>query len=130
MPHTFTGRETPGRAALSRLVERWEQSGRSQNAFARDVLARDADNLRDWLGGRPMPRQLNDWIQRVADIQFYPHGLPAGRRALAGELVVCIVRPRTMQREARFRRTAVPKRCSEKSAQEKALEMAIYGDVR
>lgn len=74
------------RACLSALVGAWETAGGSQAAFARDVLARDADNLRDWLGGRAMPRQLADWVQRVNSVA----------RDRKGHVVITVA-PRAMQ---------------------------------
>ena len=56
------------RATLSALVQSWTSAGRSQAQFARDVLGRDAQLLADWLGGKPMPAALDDWVGRVVSI--------------------------------------------------------------
>jgi hypothetical protein len=60
--------DEPARARLSALVEAWTAAGRSQAAFARDVLGRDADSLGAWLGGKPLPGSLADWVGRIRSI--------------------------------------------------------------
>ena len=60
--------DEPARARLSALVADWTAAGRSQAQFARDVLGRDADSLGAWLGGKPLPGSLADWVGRIRSI--------------------------------------------------------------
>ncbi len=67
--------DEPARARLSALVEAWTAAGRSQAAFARDVLGRDADSLGAWLGGKPLPGSLADWVGRVRAVTVLANGV-------------------------------------------------------
>lgn len=85
------GSNEAARLALSALVTAWPGS---LSAFARDVLGRDRDNVSDWLGGRDMPRQLSDWVQRVVSVTVASNGT-----------VLVKIRPRAVGQRGRPKKT-------------------------
>jgi hypothetical protein len=43
-------------------------SGLTNSAFARDVLARDPRQVRRWLAGRPLPDAVRAFLERTAQV--------------------------------------------------------------